>query len=159
MKRGGRRVQVRVGPSRDDAHDIVYFRRHVEDDSGRSSPARDFLDSCPGSIRAKLRNVLIAVAAAPPRKFAGGGYWEAMHGNISGWFEVRRDGPQRRHYRLFCRIDLEAKGADHPWLVVIDGREKTFKTTLADSEYKAIRALGVEYFSRNPRSIYEPEPD
>ena len=29
--------------------------------------------------------VLIAVAGAPPKKFAGGGYWEAMHGDMTGW--------------------------------------------------------------------------
>ncbi len=28
------------------------------------------------------------------------GYWEAMKGDMSGWFEVRVDGPRRHHYRL-----------------------------------------------------------
>jgi len=28
---------------------------------------------------------------------------------MKGWFEVRVDGPQRRHYRLFCRLDYDAK--------------------------------------------------
>lgn len=46
--------------------------------------------------------VLHAVAEAPPPAYSGGGYWEAMHDDMSGYFEVRMDGPSRTHYRLFC---------------------------------------------------------
>jgi hypothetical protein len=52
-----------------------------------------------------MQSILTHVAAAPPKRFSGGGYWEAMHGEMTGWFEVRVDGPQRRHYRLFCLLD------------------------------------------------------
>jgi hypothetical protein len=34
--------------------------------------------------------VLTAVAAAPPHRFSGGGYWEAMHGEMTGYCEVSR---------------------------------------------------------------------
>ena len=95
---------------------------------------------------------LNAVAAAPPKRFSGGGYWEAMHGEMSGWFEVRVDGPPNRtHYRLFCRLDYDAEGEDKPLLVVITGLSKPFRTTLSDGDYREIRALGDEYFARNPR--------
>ena len=40
-----------------------------------------------------MRAVLAQVASAPPKRFAGGGYWEAMKGDMTGWFEVRVDGP------------------------------------------------------------------
>lgn len=72
---------------------------------------------------------------------------------MSGWFEVRIDGPKRHHYRLFCLLDYEAKGQDKPLLVVVDGRDKPFRTTLSDSDYSAVRAMGEEYLGRNPRSI------
>jgi len=144
---------VRTGPSPDDAHDIVYFKRHAEDDPGQSELGRDALRSWPASVRAKANAVLIAVATAPPKRFAGGGYWEAMKGDMSGWFEVRIDGPKRHHYRLFCLLDYEAKGQDKPLLVVVDGRDKPFRTTLSDSDYLAVRAMGEEYRRRNPRSI------
>ena len=39
-----------------------------------------------------MRAALAAVASAPPKRFAGGGYWEAMGGAMTGWFEVRVDG-------------------------------------------------------------------
>lgn len=144
---------VRTGPSPNDAHNIVYFKRHAEDAPGQSEPGRDALQSWPASVRAKANAVLIAVAAAPPKRFAGGGYWEAMKGDMSGWFEVRIDGPKRHHYRLFCLLDYEAEGRDKPLLVVVDGRDKPFRTTLSDSDYMAVRAMGEEYLRRNPRSI------
>ena len=97
--------------------------------------------------------VLAAVAAAPPKKFAGGGYWEAMKGDMGGWFEVRADGPKRHHYRLFCLLDYEAQGRDKPLLVVIDGRDKPFRTTLSETDYAAVRQLGEEYRRRNPQSL------
>lgn len=144
---------VRTGPSPDDAHEIVYFKRHAKDDVARAEPGRDALQSWPASVRAKVYAVLIAVATAPPKRFAGGGYWEAMKGEMSGWFEVRIDGPKRHHYRLFCLLDYEAKGQDKPLLVVVDGRDKPFRTTLSDADYAAVRAMGEEYLSRNPRSV------
>jgi hypothetical protein len=102
-----------------------------------------------------MRAVLAEVAAAPPKRFAGGGYWEAMHGPMTGWFEVRVDGPQRHHYRLFCLLDYEATNPDHakPLLVVVTGLDKPHRTTLSDADYAHVRQLGEEYRSRNPRSI------
>lgn len=144
---------VRRVPSSDDAHSVVYFRRHEDDDPLQSSPGREFLQSCPAKVRATMRAVLTAVAAAPPKSFSGGGYWEAMHDGMTGWFEIRVDGPKRNHYRLFCRLDYEAQGLDKPLLVVIEGRSKPFRTTLSDDDYAAVRELGDEYFARNPRSI------
>ena len=145
---------IKSRPSSDDAHDIVYFRRHPEDDPEESTPGRDFLRTvCPPAVRAKFNAVLNAVAAAPPKRFAGGGAWEAMHGDMTGWFEVRRDGPGRHHYRLFCLLDYEAQGVDKPLLVVVDGRDKPFRTELSPADYDAIRSLGEEFRKRNPRSL------
>ena len=56
-------------------------------------------------------------------------------------------------YRLFCRLDYEAKDQSNPLLVVIDGRAKAFRTELSAADYLAVRALGDEYLARNPRSI------
>jgi hypothetical protein len=105
-------------------------------------------------VRAKLIAVLNAVATAPPKRFAGGGAWEAMHGDMTGWFEVRKDGLRRHHYRLLCLLDYEAHGQDKPLLVIIDGRDKPFRTELSSAEYADVRALGDEYWKRNPRSVY-----
>ena len=144
---------VRTGPSSDEAHEVVFFRRHADDDPSERTPGRGFLNACPAKVRVTMRVVLAQVAAAPPKRFAGGGYWEAMKGDMTGWFEVRVDGPSRHHYRLFCRLDYEAKGVDKPLLVVIDGRDKPFRTVLAERDYRAVRVLGEEYLARNPRSV------
>jgi hypothetical protein len=143
----------RVRPSSDDVHDIVFFQRHEDDDPNRSIPGRDFLNSCPTGIRGKFRACLVAIAAAPPKRFAGGGLWEAMHGTMAGWFEVRVDGPRRHHYRLYCLLDYEAAGVSRPLLTVITGLDKRFRTTFGEREYAKVRELGVEYLSRNPRSV------
>lgn len=96
--------------------------------------------------------VLTQVAAAPPHRFAGGGYWEAMHGHMTGYHEVRVDGPGRRHYRLFCLLDNQAQGLG-PLLVVISGADKPFRTTSGEDVYEGVRHLGDEYKARQPRSL------
>jgi hypothetical protein len=100
-----------------------------------------------------MRAVLVAVAAAPPKRFSGGGHWEAMKGVMSGWHEVRVDGPSRHHYRLFCLLDYTAPNRDKPLLVIIDGRDKPFRTRLGEADYARIRRLGDEYLGRTPRSL------
>lgn len=99
--------------------------------------------------------VLRAVAAAPPPAFSGGGRWEAMHGQMSGYFEVRVDGPQRRHYRIFCMLERAGAqlGLGGPSIVLIDGRAKAFLTELRKEDYAAVKRLGDEYRSRVPRSV------
>jgi hypothetical protein len=100
-----------------------------------------------------MRAVLTEVAASPPKRFAGGGYWEAMKGDMAGWFEVRVDGPKRHHYRLFCRLDYAAPELSKPLLVIITGLDKPFRTVLSEADYRRVRALGDEYFACDPRSL------
>jgi hypothetical protein len=69
-------------PSSDDAHEVVFFRRHRDDDPDQAIPGRESLNACPVKVRATMRAVLTQVAAAPPKRFAGGGYWEAMKGDM-----------------------------------------------------------------------------
>ncbi len=134
---------------------IHFFQRHVADDSDCRVPAREFLDACPTPVAAKLIAVVKAVADAPPPMFSGGGKWEAMHGAMNGFYEVRVDGPKRRHYRLFCV--LERLGAEHgldgPSLVLITGKDKPFRSVLSEADYAEVRSLGREFSKRNPRSV------
>jgi Txe/YoeB family toxin of Txe-Axe toxin-antitoxin module len=143
---------VHVRPSHTDAHEIVFFKRHREDDPTEEVPARAFLRQCPHPVRAKFNAILTQVAAAPPHRFSGGGYWEAMHGDMTGWYEVRVNGAHRHHYRLFCRLDYDAAGVSKPLLVVIAGKDKPFRTVLSPADYAEVRTLGDEYLARNPRS-------
>jgi hypothetical protein len=73
---------------------------------------------------------------------------------MSGIFELRVDGPDRQHYRLFCLLDSKADGAQKPYLVVIHGLDKKFKTKFSPSQYGDIRQLADEYLGANPRSLY-----
>jgi hypothetical protein len=85
--------------------DIVFYKAADE-----SVPTDDFLDACPVKVRAQLLAVLDAVAEAPPPRFSGGGRWEAMHGDMGGYYEVRSQSPKRKQFRLFCI--LENAGAE-----------------------------------------------
>ena len=67
---------------------IHFFKRHKDDDPAQSIPGREFLDACSKSVRAKLLAIITAVADAPPPMFSGGGKWEAMHGDMSGFYEA-----------------------------------------------------------------------
>lgn len=87
--------------------------------------------------------------------FAGGGKWEAVHGEMAGFYEVRVDGPGRRHYRLFCVLERDGAkvGLGGPSAVVITGKSKPLRTTLSKRDYAEVRALGDEYRSQTPRSV------
>jgi hypothetical protein len=93
-------------------------------------PALEFLDGCPGTIDAQFTAVLDAVAAAAPLRFSGGGKWEAMHGSMGGWYEIRLTGPGREQFRLFCLLEngigdvLARRGLSRPVIAVITGRRK-----------------------------------
>jgi hypothetical protein len=135
---------------------IVYYRR--ADDS---VPAEEFLDACPPKIAARLLAVLEAVRAAPPPAFSGGGMWEAMHGSMNGYYEIRVSGPGRAQFRLFCILDnaeaaedLERLGFSDPQIAVINGMEKPVGELFSDGEYRRrVRDLGAEYRAQVPRRI------
>ena len=133
---------------REMAWDIVFFKTAYG-----SVPADAFLDSCPGKIGAKIEAVLDSVADHPPPSFSGGGMWEAMHGKMTGYFEVRVQGPGREQFRLFCVLDGDGPGLPGPAIVALDGGRKPFMTTFSDSEYAKIRRLGAAYLASSPRSI------
>jgi Txe/YoeB family toxin of Txe-Axe toxin-antitoxin module len=135
---------------------IVYYRA----ESG-AIPAEEFLDSCPAKIEARLLAVLEVVRAAPPPAFSGGGMWEAMHGSMNGYYEIRVTGPGRVQYRLFCLLDnadtdeeLARRGFDAPQIAVINGMSKPIGEVFSDSLYrKHVRALGDDYRRQLPRRI------
>ncbi|HEX6667466.1 MAG TPA: hypothetical protein VF081_12815 [Solirubrobacterales bacterium] len=122
-------------------------------------PAEDFLDRCPTKIEARFSAVLEAVRDAPPPQFSGGGYWEAMHGDMGGHHEIRLTGPGRRQYRLFCILDngsleeLRERGFDQPQIAAITGLVKDSGEKFSARDYAKVRRLGREYLSELPRRI------
>jgi hypothetical protein len=102
---------------------IHFFQRHPSDDPGRAVPARDFLDGLPTKVLAEMVAVLDAVAEAPPPAFSGGGKWEAMHGAMSGLYEVRVQGGGMNH-RLFGVLERDAEDLGGSSIVAIDGLSK-----------------------------------
>lgn len=134
---------------------VVYYRN-----ARGEVPAEAFLDACPTKVEATILAVLETVRAAPPPAFSGGGKWEAMHGEMGGYYEIRVTGPGRRHYRLFCLLEngsvgeLRQRGFRGPQIVVINGMAKAHMTEFSDAEYrKHVRRLGEDYLARLPRPI------
>ncbi|MDQ3856838.1 MAG: hypothetical protein M3327_00060 [Actinomycetota bacterium] len=138
------------------AWDVVYYKAP---DGG--VPAIDFLDGCPTKVAANLLAVLEAVAEAPPPQYSGGGKWEAMHGTMRGYYEVRATGPGREQFRLFCLLEnadegeMKRRGLSGPAIAVITGLRKRWRTTLTERDYRAVRALGEDHKSNYPRRIAE----
>lgn len=135
--------------SNNSEHEIVYFEGPM---SGSLPTPKDFFNTLPAKVQAKLTSILIAVATAPPGKFAGGGYWEAMHGQMRGFYEVRADF-QKTHYRLICLLDYEAIGSPGPLLVIVAGLSKPFGTTIKPEMYGDVKSSGEKYLAVNPRAI------
>ncbi len=133
---------------------IVYYAAE-----GGKVPAENFLDSAPTKVEARFYSVLEAVRDAPPPSFGGGGYWEAMHGEMSGFYEIRLTGPGRQQYRLFCILDnaheegLRQRGFNEPKIAVITGLVKKSGETFSVGDYRGVRRLGQDYLKSFPRRI------
>ena len=134
--------------------DILYYKR-----ADGSIPAEDFLDAIPTKVEARLIATLDAVAAAPPPQFSGGGMWEAMHGNMGGWYEIRCTGPGREQFRLFCLLEngtpaqFKERGLAGPAIVVITGMQKPHRTVFSGRDYERVRGLGDDYRGKVPRPV------
>ncbi|MDQ2816404.1 MAG: hypothetical protein M3Z75_32335 [Actinomycetota bacterium] len=133
---------------------IVYYQA-----PDGATPALEFLDRCPGTLDAQFTAVLDAVAAAPPPRFSGGGKWEAMHGTMGGWYEIRLTGPGREQFRLFCLLEngtdgeLARRGFPRPVIAVITGLRKPWRTVFSECDYQRVRELGNEHRRNYPRRI------
>jgi hypothetical protein len=111
-------------------------------------PATDFLDACPPKVAARIVTVLEAVAASPPPRFGGGGYWEAMHGDMNGFYEVRV-GHGTFNYRLLCVlmnpfVDLDG-AISSPAIVCLTGFRKPVRSAANDRDYRAARSARDEF--------------
>ncbi len=124
-------------------------------------PGADFLDECPPKVRGTILAVLDAVASAPPPAFSGGGKWEAMHGVMSGYYEIRVTGPGREQFRLFCLLEnadantLAARGLYGPTIAVVTGMRKKTGTVFSERDYAKVRKFGANHLAQTPRRIAE----
>ena len=154
--RGQRRP---LAPSGQDTNELLPWAIIYYQAPDGTVPALEFLDDCPGTIDAQFTAVLDAVAAAPPPRFSGGGKWEAMHGTMGGWYEIRLTGPGREQLRLFCLLEngpgdeLARRGLPRPAIAVITGMRKPWRTVFSERDYQRVRELGGEHQQNYPRRI------
>ena len=79
---------------------------------------------------------------------------------MNGYYEVRRIGPGREHYRLYCILEngtpeeLAERGFDGPRIVVINGLCKRNATLFSNAEYKRhVRDHGSRCHATLPRPV------
>jgi hypothetical protein len=123
---------------------IQFFQRHPDVDLARCVPALEFLDRAPVGVAAQMGAVLSAVAAAPPLSFAGGGKWQAMHGEMAGIFEVRVRSRGMNH-RLFCLLDRSSGDLAGPSIVCLGGLSKPVRSAAHPREYSRISQYAAEF--------------
>jgi hypothetical protein len=131
---------------------IHFFQRHADDDRGRAVPAIDFLDGLPVKVAAEIHAVLDAVAAAPPPSFSGGGKWEAMHDDMSGFYEIRVRGGGKNH-RLFCVLERDADDLGGPSIICVGGLSKPPRSAANPRDYRVVKQFGDEF--RRRRTVLE----
>jgi hypothetical protein len=70
------------------------------------------------------------------------GKWEAMHGAMGGWYEIRLTGPGREQLRLFCLLEngtsdeLARRGLPRLAIAVITGLRKPWRTVFSERDYQ-----------------------
>jgi hypothetical protein len=128
----------------------------------RVEPAAEvFLADVSDGVREHVDSILSALLARDPTRFRGGGYWEAMRGDMRGWFELRCTGPRREQFRLFCllengtSLELADLGLDGPTIVLITGLRKPHRTVFSASDYARVRREGDAYRNHVPRRALE----
>lgn len=123
---------------------IHFFQRHQDDDPDRSVPTITFLETLPPKVAAEIHAVLDAVAEAPPPAFSGGGKWEAMHGDMAGFFEVRVQGGGKNH-RLLCVLERDATDLGGSSVVCIGGLSKPRGSAASPRDYRTIKKYRSEF--------------
>ena len=123
---------------------IHFFQRASADDAGESVPTIEFLDGLPTKVAAEIHAVLDAVAEAPPPAFSGGGKWEAMHGDMAGFYEIRVQGGGKNH-RLLCLLIRDADDLGGPSIVCLGGLSKPRREKADPRDYRRIRGYREEF--------------
>lgn len=100
--------------------------------------------------KAKFSAIVEAVASAPPRSFSGGGYWEAMRGDLEGIFEIRFQGRDRWLFRFFC---LLFENTSPPTLVVFAGSKKRPGSSISGFDYAKVRAVAEDLTNASSNPI------
>lgn len=126
---------------------VHFFQRAAGDDPSRGVPAIDFFETLPLKVATEIHAVLDAVAAAPPPSFSGGGKWEVMRGDMSGYFEVRVQGGGMNH-RLFCILERDAEDLGGSSIVCIDGLSKPRREAADPRDYGRVRRYADEFRAR-----------
>ena len=126
-----------------------FLQRPRSEDPQQSIPTMEFLDRLSDTTVAEFQAILDAVAEAPPPSFSGGGKWEAMSGEMSGYFEARVSGHdktgKRLNHRLLCILVRDDDQLGGSSIVCIGGLSKPPRTAANPRDYRQIKKYGDEF--------------
>lgn len=123
---------------------IHFFQRAKADDANEAVPALEFFETLSNKLAAEIHAVLDAVAEAPPPAFSGGGKWEAMRGEMAGFYEVRVQGGGLNH-RLICLLERDADDLGGSSIVCLGGLTKPRRQPADPKDYRRIRRYREEF--------------
>jgi hypothetical protein len=114
----------------------------IQTDHFRHLDPLSMLSSLPSGERSKFYAIVTAVRSAPLGSFSGGGYREAMHGEMRGLFEIRYRGKRPWLNRFFCSVNGELRQ-----ITILAGVRKKDGEAISPRTYAEIRALADELTS------------
>lgn len=114
----------------------------VQSENYRHLDPLSMLRAMPPGERAKFYAIVTAVRSSPLGTFSGGGYWEAMHGEMSGLFEIRFRGKRPWLNRFFCTV-IKDLGK----ITILAGVRKKDGEAIRLKTYAEIRLLSDELTS------------
>jgi hypothetical protein len=136
---------------------IHFFQRHSADDPDRSVPTLGFFDTVSPTVAAAFQAILEAVAIAPPPAFSGGGKWEAMHGEMAGFYEAPTSGGdasgRQMNHRLLCLLVRDMEELGGPSIVALGGFSKPVRSPANRRDYEKIRRYAAEF--REHRTVLQ----
>ncbi len=90
------------------------------------------LENSPANVSIRFFAIVDAVCDQWPT-FSGGGYWEAMHGEMSGYYEIRIRN-QTLNYRFFCR-------SEGSLLLIVCCLRKRVGTAFKPGDYAKVKGI------------------
>jgi len=84
----------------------------------RTRPRTSTASKTTTAVAARIVTVLQPVADAPPPKWSGGGFWETMHDEMAGYYEVRVDHARYRARAVPVDTSPRRLSVNPVWLTI-----------------------------------------
>lgn len=149
-------TSFRTGPSSDDAHDVVFSRRHPADDPAQSTARREALDSYPAKVQGCLVDEVVVDRSGRDARLVGDRVDARSRGGVTGEdLQPRRVAPavcQRAGSPRASRYDTVDRGTNRVTPLSSTAIDSSSSVpALTSPSLQARRTLSRRSSSRRPR--------